>query len=147
MNFDLIWNSLPLLLLGAAMTIKITAISVGIGFLLGLIISVCRLSGIKLLKAVSVCYVNVIRGTPMLVQIFLIYFALPQVLGTRIDPFLAAVLACSINSGAYVSEIFRAGIQSVDKGKWKRAGLWGFRGCKLCFILFCRKPLNMSFLP
>ena len=117
MNFDLIWNSLPLLLLGAAMTIKITAISVGIGFLLGLIISVCRLSGIKLLKAVSVCYVNVIRGTPMLVQIFLIYFALPQVLGTRIDPFLAAVLACSINSGAYVSEIFRAGIQSVDKGQ------------------------------
>ena len=130
MNFDLIWNSLPLLLLGAAMTIKITAISVGIGFLLGLIISVCRLSGIKLLKAVSVCYVNVIRGTPMLVQIFLIYFALPQVLGTRIDPFLAAVLACSINSGAYVS-----GIQSVDKGQMEAGRSLGLSWMQTMFYI------------
>ena len=53
----------------------------------------------------------------MLVQIFLIYFALPMVIGERINPFVAAVAACSINSGAYVSEIFRAGIQSVDKGQ------------------------------
>ena len=117
MNFNLIWDNLPLLLLGAGVTIKITAISVGLGFLLGLVVSVCRMSGIKLLNAVCVCYVNIIRGTPILVQIFLIYFALPRVIGHQIDPFLAAVAACSINSGAYVSEIFRAGIQSVDKGQ------------------------------
>ena len=117
MNFNLIWDNLPLILLGAGVTIKITAISVGLGFLLGLVVSVCRMSGIKLLNAVCVCYVNIIRGTPILVQIFLIYFALPRVIGHQIDPFLAAVAACSINSGAYVSEIFRAGIQSVDKGQ------------------------------
>ena len=58
-----------------------------------------------------------IRGTPLLVQIFIIYFALPIVLGMRIEPFVAAVAACSINSGAYVAEIFRAGIQSIDKGQ------------------------------
>ena len=116
-DFSLIWNSLPLLLAGAGVTIEITAIAVGLGFIFGLITSVCRLSGVKTLQVIAVCYVNIIRGTPMLVQIFLIYFALPMVNGERINPFVAAVAACSINSGAYVSEIFRAGIQSVDKGQ------------------------------
>lgn len=116
-DFSLIWNSLPLLLAGAGVTIEITAIAVGLGFIFGLITSVCRLSGVKFLQVIAVCYVNIIRGTPMLVQIFLIYFALPMVIGERINPFVAAVAACSINSGAYVSEIFRAGIQSVDKGQ------------------------------
>ena len=116
-DFSLIWNSLPLLLAGAGVTIEITAIAVGLGFIFGLITSVCRLSGVKILLVIAVCYVNIIRGTPMLVQIFLIYFALPMVIGERINPFVAAVAACSINSGAYVSEIFRAGIQSVDKGQ------------------------------
>ena len=116
-DFSLIWNSLPLLLAGAGVTIEITAIAVGLGFIFGLITSVCRLSGVKVLQVIAVCYVNIIRGTPMLVQIFLIYFALPMVIGERINPFVAAVAACSSNSGAYVSEIFRAGIQSVDKGQ------------------------------
>lgn len=116
-DFSLIWNSLPMLLAGAGVTIEITAIAVGLGFIFGLITSVCRLSGVKILQVIAVCYVNIIRGTPMLVQIFLIYFALPMVIGERINPFVAAVAACSINSGAYVSEIFRAGIQSVDKGQ------------------------------
>lgn len=116
-DFSLIWNSLPLLLAGAGVTIEITAIAVGLSFIFGLITSVCRLSGVKILQVIAVCYVNIIRGTPMLVQIFLIYFALPMVIGERTNPFVAAVAACSINSGAYVSEIFRAGIQSVDKGQ------------------------------
>ena len=77
-DFSLIWNSLPLLLAGAGVTIEITAIAVGLGFIFGLITSVCRLSGVKILQVIAVCYVNIIRGTPMLVQIFLIYFALPM---------------------------------------------------------------------
>lgn len=117
LDLSLIWNSLPLLLTGAVVTIEITAIAVGIGLILGLVTSVCRLSSVKILRAYAICYVNIIRGTPMLVQIFLIYFALPMVIGERINPFVAAVAACSINSGAYVSEIFRAGIQSVDRGQ------------------------------
>lgn len=116
-DFGLIWSSLPLLIMGAGITIEITIIAVGIGFFLGLITSMCRLSKVKILEIIAVCYINIIRGTPMLVQIFLIYFALPAIIGVRINPFVAAVAACSINSGAYVSEIFRAGIQSVDKGQ------------------------------
>ena len=116
-DFSLIWNSLPLLLAGAGVTIEITVIAVGLGFVFGLITSVCRLSGVKILNILAVCYVNIIRGTPLLVQIFLIYFALPMIIGEPINPFVAAVAACSVNSGAYVAEIFRAGIQSVDKGQ------------------------------
>ena len=100
-NWGLIADNLPLLLQGALVTVEITAMSVGCGFFIGLLVAIA----------------NFIRGTPLLVQIFLIYFALPMITGQRIDPFIAAVTACSINSGAYVSEIFRAGIQSIDKGQ------------------------------
>lgn len=116
-DFGLIWDSLPLLLQGAVVTIEITVFSVSCGFLIGLFISICRLSHIKTVKVLAAFYVDVIRGTPLLVQIFLIYFALPMFIGMRIEPFVAAVTACSVNSGAYVSEIFRAGIESIDKGQ------------------------------
>lgn len=116
-NWSLIIDNLPLLLQGAIITIEITAMSVGCGFLIGMFMSLANLSNIWIIRALARCYVDIIRGTPLLVQIFLIYFALPMIIGQRIDPFVAAVTACSINSGAYVSEIFRAGIQSIDKGQ------------------------------
>ena len=71
-DFSLIWNSLPLLLAGAGVTIEITAIAVGLGFVFGLITSVCRLSGVKILNILAVCYVNIIRGTQLLDKIILI---------------------------------------------------------------------------
>ena len=116
-DFKIIAESFPLLLVGANVTIQITALSVGFGMLIGLIVSICRLSSVKILKVLSAIYVDFIRGTPLLVQIFLIYFAIPMVFSMRVDPFAAAIIACSINSGAYVAEIFRAGIQSIDKGQ------------------------------
>ncbi len=116
-DLDLIWNSLPLLGLGALVTIEITAVSVTCGVLIGLFVGIAELSRYSWLRIPSKVYVDFIRGTPLLVQIFIIYFALPTVLGTRIEPFEAAVTACSINSGAYVAEIFRSGIQSIDKGQ------------------------------
>ena len=91
--------------------------NVGCGFFIGLLVSLANLSKFRLVRLLAKCYVDIIRGTPLLVQIFLIYFALPMITGQRIDPYIAAVTACSINSGAYVSEIFRAGIQSIDKGQ------------------------------
>lgn len=116
-NFNLIWESLPLLLAGALVTIEITAMSVGFGFIIGMFAALANLSRFWIIRLIAKCYVDIIRGTPLLVQIFLIYFALPMIIGHRIEPFIAAVAACSINSGAYVSEIFRAGIQSIDKGQ------------------------------
>ncbi|EAX46870.1 polar amino acid ABC transporter, inner membrane subunit [Thermosinus carboxydivorans Nor1] len=116
-DFDLVVRSFPLLLAGAGITVQITAISVGIGLLIGMFVGMARLSNIWLLRAAATVYVDFLRGTPLLVQIFIIYFAIPIVIGQRIDPFIAAITACGINSGAYVAEIFRAGIQSIDKGQ------------------------------
>lgn len=117
LDFGIIVKVLPLLLEGAAVTVEITALSVGLGFLIGMLVGVARLAKTRLLKWLAMIYIDFIRGTPLLVQIFLIYFALPMITGTRIDPFVAAITACSINSGAYIAEIFRAGIQSIDKGQ------------------------------
>lgn len=116
-DFKVMMEAFPLLLQGAGITIQITALSVGFGMLIGLIVGVARLSNLMLCRTLARLYVDFIRGTPLLVQIFLIYFALPKLTGQRIDPFIAAIVACSVNSGAYVAEIFRAGIQSIDKGQ------------------------------
>jgi glutamine transport system permease protein len=116
-DFGLIEKAFPLLLMGAAVTIEITAVSVALGFFIGLVVGVARISGYRILRILAAIYADCIRGTPLLVQIFLIYFALPIATGARVDPFAAAVLACGINSGAYVSEIFRAGIQAIDPGQ------------------------------
>lgn len=116
-DFDLVTRSFPLLLLGAGVTIQITALSVGFGLVIGVFMGMARLSKMWMIRSFAAVYVDFIRGTPLLVQIFLIYFALPIIIGQRIDPFIAAITACSINSGAYVAEIFRGGIQSIDRGQ------------------------------
>lgn len=117
MDFELIQRALPILLMGAGVTIEITAFSVAIGFFIGLFVGIARISQFKILRIMAAVYADCIRGTPLLVQIFLIYFALPMAIGQRVEPFVAAVAACGINSGAYVSEIFRAGIQAIDVGQ------------------------------
>lgn len=116
MDFELIQRALPILLMGAGVTIEITAFSVAIGFFIGLFVGIARISQFKILQIMAAVYADCIRA-PLLVQIFLIYFALPMAIGQRVEPFIAAVAACGINSGAYVSEIFRAGIQAIDVGQ------------------------------
>lgn len=117
LNTELMVESVPLLLAGAAITVQITAISVAMGLVIGCMLGIARLCKVKPLRYLANVYVDFIRGTPLLIQIFLVYFALPGLTGNRVDPFLAAVTACSINSGAYIAEIFRGGIQSIDKGQ------------------------------
>ncbi|WP_337475323.1 amino acid ABC transporter permease, partial [Mitsuokella jalaludinii] len=90
---------------------------VALGVVIGLFVGIARISRIKILRVLAAIYVDFFRGTPLLVQIFLVYFALPVITGQRVDPFVAAIGSCGINSGAYVAEIFRAGIQSIDKGQ------------------------------
>lgn len=85
MNFELMANSFPLLLAGAAITVEITAMSVTFGLLIGCMIGIARLCSIKPLRYFANVYVDFIRGTPLLVQIFLVYFALPNIIGSRVD--------------------------------------------------------------
>src|SRR5574344_2047475 len=102
-NFDLVVQSLPLLMTGAGITIKITALSVTVGILIGLFMGIARICRVRILRMIAAVYVDFFRGTPLLVQIFLVYFALPLLTGQR--------------SGPYVAAIFRSGIQSIDRGQ------------------------------
>ena len=116
-NFNLVMQSLPLLMAGAGITIKITALSVTVGILIGLFMGIARICRLRIFRLIAAIYVDFFRGTPLLVQIFLVYFALPLRTGQRSDPYVAAISACGLNSGAYVAEIFRSGIQSIDRGQ------------------------------
>ncbi|HBT47085.1 MAG TPA: nickel transporter [Peptococcaceae bacterium] len=124
---SLIFNSFPYLLGGALETIKLAFLAVLVGCVLGLVVGLGRLSGQRVIRALAAFYVDFLRGTPLLVQVFIVYFGFPQILEqlgspvTRIPPFWAALIAFSLNSGAYVAEIFRAGIQSIHRGQMEAA--------------------------
>ena len=116
-NFELMQNAFPLLIAGACITVEITALTVFFGMIIGICVSLVRMSDFKILRWLGNVYVDFIRGTPLLIQIFLVYFALPSIIGHRVDAYFAAISACSINSGAYMAEVFRGGIQSIDIGQ------------------------------
>jgi len=124
MNFEAkyIWESLPLLLQGLKLTLIISLSGLLGGFILGLLAGTSRALGGKISKTLSLLFVELIRGTPIMVQVMFIYFALPMVLPLRIDPVTAAIVTIIINSGAYIAEITRGAILSVNKG-FKEAGL------------------------
>jgi His/Glu/Gln/Arg/opine family amino acid ABC transporter permease subunit len=111
---------LPFLLKGALLTIFFSASSEIIGIIIGLITAVIRVTKIKVLSQLAVVYIDLFRGTPLLMQIIFIYYALPYI-GINLPAIVAGIVALSINSGAYVSEIFRAGIESIDKGQTEAA--------------------------
>ena len=91
-----------------------------IGSVIGLVVALARLFGAPPLRALAVAYVSVWRGTPLLVQLLLVYFALPEV-GIILEPVPASIIALSLHAGAYLAENFRAGILAVDKGQWEAA--------------------------
>jgi ectoine/hydroxyectoine ABC transporter permease protein EhuD len=107
---------LPDLLRGALVSIELTATVMLASLVLGLIIALMRLSHSRTLRILSGIYVEVVRGTPALLQLFYIYFVLPAV-GIRFDPFTAGVIGLSINYSAYLSEVYRAGIEAVPRGQ------------------------------
>lgn len=106
-----------MLLKGVLITFKIIIISLPIAFLIGLITGLMNVSSSKILRIIATFYVDIIRGTPLLVQVFFIYFGLPAFLDIRIPAEVAGIIAISLNAGAYISEVFRAGINSINKGQ------------------------------
>jgi polar amino acid transport system permease protein len=119
-GFKVVCKNLPYLLEGAVLTVQITTLSVLFGMILGLITGLFKLSNNKILFGIATAYIDFFRGTPLYVQILLLYFGiLPLFMDA--GPFLAAVIACSLNSGAYIAEIVRAGIQAVDRGQMEAA--------------------------
>jgi len=124
---SVMFQYLPVLLMGAVITVAVTVASVFLGSIIGLFVGLARLSKNKSLYYPASTYVEFFRGTPLLVQIMIIYFGIPQLaqsllnVSFSVNPWVAAIVSCSINSGAYIAEIFRAGVQSIDRGQMEAA--------------------------
>lgn len=121
-SLPVIIRALPSLLSGVLVTLQLTILSVSFGLIIGSLIGIIRLSQIKAVRWIARAYVDFFRGTPLLVQIFMIYFGLPAIMQASgfnfsLNPLLAAVIALSLNSAAYIAEIVRAGIQSIEIGQ------------------------------
>ena len=124
LRWDVLNEGKALLLRGAGMTLLLTLLTLVIGTPAGLLIALARISKIPFLKQLCIAYVEVVRGTPLLMQIYVIYFVLPAI-GVNLPSFLAGVIALSLNAAAYISEIFRAGIESIDSGQMEAARALG----------------------
>ena len=125
MDFNLFWSSLGPMLLGAIKgTIPLTLASFVLGLLIALVIAVMRISSNKLASGVGRVYVSIIRGTPLLVQLFVIFYGLPTI-GVKLDPWPSAIIAFSLNVGGYAAEVIRAAILSVPRGQWEAGHMIG----------------------
>ncbi len=124
MDFDVsvIVKAIPALLQGAKLTVLITVLGLLGGTLVGLVFGLMRAYGNRLLDTLGFLYIELVRGTPIVVQVMFIYFALPVIADIRVDPLTAAIVSIVVNSGAYIAEIVRGAFLSVPKGL-REAGL------------------------
>ncbi|WP_136247219.1 amino acid ABC transporter permease [Halomonas borealis] len=114
--------SIPHLLTGIPYTLLISFSGLAIGFFIGIFFGLLRISPTRWLKWPAVAYIEIFRGTPVLVQVLFIFYGLPQLLGGPINALVAGIAAIAVNSGAYISEIVRGGVQSIERGQ-REAGL------------------------
>ena len=118
-------ENLLFMLRGAGVSLMLALGAVAIGCVIGILFAAAKLSGSKVLRFIGNVYVEIFRGTPMLLQVLFFYLGVPvlyqRITGTRMsaDPYLVGLIALSCNSGAYQTELIRSGIQSVDKGQWE----------------------------
>jgi polar amino acid transport system permease protein len=119
-DWSVVWYAIPYLFQGLVVTLEISAVSMLVGTTVGLVFGLLSLSQWTVLKAFVRAYVYFVRGTPALVQIFVVYFALPQ-FGLELSPFWSGVVALSFNAGGFIAEIVRAGLQSIDHGQTEAA--------------------------
>jgi len=120
-SFEFNWaatiNSIPHLLPGIPYTLLISFGGLAIGFFIGIFFGLLRISPFRWLRWPAIVYVEVFRGTPILVQVLFIFYGLPQILGGPINALVAGIAAIAVNSGAYISEIVRGGVQSIERGQ------------------------------
>ncbi|MCE4059093.1 amino acid ABC transporter permease [Pandoraea sputorum] len=118
--FELAAQSLPVLLQGTVLTIKFALMSMVFGLAIGIIVAVMGIGKVRVFRAIARAYVSIMRGTPLLVQIFVIYYGLPGI-GISLEPTAAGVLTLSLNVGAYLSESMRGALEGMPRGQWLAA--------------------------
>ncbi len=137
LDFSALINYLPMLGKAVALTLEFTVLSTILGFILGILLSLVKISKVKALTMLADIYTSIFRGTPLLVQLMLIYYATPQLCNYQITALQAGVLTFGLNSAAYISESIRGGILSVDRGQWEAAMALGIPKVRLLFgIIF-----------
>ena len=143
MVFDwvLVQKSIPLLAAGLLMTFKICALAMVFGTILGALLGLASLSRFAPARWVVMAYVDFIRGTPLLIQIFLVYFALPEV-GINLPEFWAGVIALSLNAAGFIAEIVHAGVGSIEKGQSEAARSIGMRHAQILFHVLLPQSLR-----
>lgn len=125
MDLTVLKEMLPAIAKGSMTTLELTIISVFLGSLIGIFVALLKLTKNKIVLGAASFYTWLFRGTPMILQLFVFYYGLPSV-GIKLSPFQAAILGLSLNSGAYMAEIIRGGILSVDKGQFEASKALGF---------------------
>ena len=124
-DFSAVWSHFDLLLIGLYGTIKIALVSIVLGVAVGMVLALLRLSRNAWLRVPATAFVEFYRNTPPIVHFFWFFYALPIVIGLNLDPYAAAVLALSTQSGAFYAEVFRGGIVSIERGQWEAARALG----------------------
>ncbi|MHA6528979.1 amino acid ABC transporter permease [Paenibacillus sp. BAC0078] len=141
--FDMIMNYRGFFLSGLKYTLLLAVLGVVFGFALGIVVSLLRMSKWRILRFIATAWVEFLRGTPMLVQLFIIHYGLPE-LGLEFTPIQSGAITLTINSSAYLAEIFRAGIQNVDRGQVEAARSLGMRqGMTMRYIVLPQALKNV----
>lgn len=139
-------STLPMLVALAKVTIPLTLISFACGLAIAIVTAIARLSGIKILRLIFGAYVWIFRGTPLLVQLFIVFYGLPAV-GVTLETWTAAVIAFSLNVGAYASESVRASILSVPRGQWEAAMSLGMTQAQILRRIIAPQAVRISLPP
>ena len=143
LDFSAVSPYIPMLLAGAKVTFQASILSVLFGSLLGTLVGALRVVPFTPLRYIAAGYIYIIRGTPLLIQLFLIYFGLPS-LGLNLPAFAAGIIGLSINSSGYVGEIVRGGIEAVPRGQWEASKVLGLSYFKtMRFIILPQAIRNM----
>ena len=141
---ELLLSSLqPMALAMIKVTLPLTAISFSLGLLIAVLTAIARIANIKILKQLSEFYIWIFRGTPLLVQLFIVYFGLP-IVGITLDVWSAAIITFSLNIGAYASEAVRAAVLSVPKGQWEAATALGMSYAQILRRIITLKDTSLA---
>ncbi|AAU49968.1 amino acid ABC transporter permease [Burkholderia mallei] len=141
--FDLVVHTLPVLAKGAALTMKFAVASMVLGLIVGLLVALVRIGSNRLLSAIAQGYVSLMRGTPLLVQMFVVYYGLPDI-GISLDPTAAGIFTLTLNAGAYLSENMRGAILGIGRGQWAASHSLGLTHVQTLRHVICPQALRLA---
>lgn len=141
--FDLVVHTLPVLAKGAALTMKFAVASMVLGLIVGLLVALVRIGSNRLLSAIAQGYVSLMRGTPLLVQMFVVYYGLPDI-GISLDPTAAGIFTLTLNAGAYLSESMRGAILGIGRGQWAASHNLGLTHVQTLRHVICPQALRLA---